>query len=126
MDVTDSDTQSAPDGCCEKCSEDAVNKFIAIFVICIQIAAYIVMTVFLKASGDDEDEARSKNCYGPNCEIEVASCMDFTTGGLTSILLVGFLWADVVHTAFIARKNCQWFIASMIIIVELRMSIDIL
>lgn len=75
-------------GCCQSCSEDLVNKFIAVFVILVQIAAYIVMTTFLKNSGDEADASRRENCYGENCDTDIDDCMDFATGGLTSILLV--------------------------------------
>ena len=72
----------------EKCGDSMTNKFIAIFVLLLQIAAYITMATFLGSSRNKEMESRAENCYGPYCQLEQAACMELSTGGLTSILLV--------------------------------------
>ena len=56
------------------------------------------MTKFLIDKTESENTTRSESCYGPNCDAEPILCLDLTTGGLTSVLLIGFLWADVVNT----------------------------
>eukprot|EP01083_Nonionella_stella_P301177 1031815_1 len=74
------------------------------------------------SSRRDEAQAMKETCYGPHCEDPTALCMSFDTGGLTSILLVGFIWADVVNTLslmFKCNKDPRWFIASIFVLVEL-------
>ena len=40
------------------------------------------------ASRDDEFTAREQGCYGPNCKMGQPVCMNLTTGGLMSVLLI--------------------------------------
>ena len=70
------------------CLDNYANKIIAISVIAIQISAYVVMTQFLIQKTETENTTRSESCYGPNCDASPTACMELTTGGLTSILLV--------------------------------------
>eukprot|EP01083_Nonionella_stella_P267528 903714_1 len=106
-------------GCLANCSDNAANKFIAIFVICVQIAAYICMVVFLLESQAAEEKAMRETCYGPHCDEATAECMTFGTGGLTSILLVGFLWADVVNTVSLMFRSQRWAMVSLPVLAEL-------
>eukprot|EP01083_Nonionella_stella_P067475 178522_1 len=117
-----SEDGNGAEGCLANCTDNAANKFIAVFVLVIQIASYIAMTAFLASSRRDEAQAMKETCYGPHCEDPTALCMSFDTGGLTSILLVGFIWADVVNTLslmFKCNKDPRWFIASIFVLVEL-------
>eukprot|EP01083_Nonionella_stella_P068411 181574_1 len=101
-----------------------VNIFIAIFVICIQITSYISLTYFLASQRTDEISTRKESCYGENCDAFVPACLSFGTGGaLTSVLLVGFLWADVVNTVSLMRHKCVWLTSSLIVLAELATAI---
>ena len=77
------------------------------------------MCYFLGKKRSDDYEAKQETCYGPNCDVKQVSCMELSTGGLTSILLVGFLWADVVNTISIMKRSCRWAIASFFLLAEL-------
>eukprot|EP01084_Bolivina_argentea_P231464 390339_1 len=92
---------------------------IAIVVILLQIAAYITMTWFLRLRREQLFDSRRASCYGPNCDATEANCMVLTTGGLTSVLLIGFLWADVISTATLIKYNKCSIIASLFILCEL-------
>ena len=46
------------------------------------------MCYFLGTNRNKEFKARQESCYGPNCNATPPDCMEFSTGGLTSILLV--------------------------------------
>ena len=81
------------------------NKFIAIFVLLLQIAAYITMATFLGSSRNKEMESRAENCHGPYCQLEQAACMELSTGGLTSILLV--VEYSVYKTLYIILIKCN-------------------
>jgi len=120
--VEESDGDADGGGClkaCASCSDNLTNKLIAFFVIMVQIAGYITMTVFLISFRNNEAEDRRATCYGPNCNEPEEYCMNFGTGGLTSVLLVGFLWADFVNTVFITFRNWRWFGASLLVMAEI-------
>ncbi len=101
---------------CSRCGNGLVNKIIAITVIIIQIASYIAITYFLIKKVWNEEEARAANCYGPNCDQETVPCMVLTTGAIISVLLIGFLWADVINVSGICHYN---FVASAVCLIEL-------
>ena len=86
--------------------DNCANKIIALAVITIQIAAYAFMTLFLIDTTETQIETRGESCYGPNCGLKAIQCLDLTTGGLISILLIGFLWADVVNTISLFWNSC--------------------
>eukprot|EP01084_Bolivina_argentea_P005058 9567_1 len=99
-----------------RCGNGMVNKIIAVIVIAIQITSYIAITYFLIKKVMDEEEARRGSCYGPNCDQVAAPCMVLTTGAIISVLLIGFLWADVVNVCGICHYN---FVASAVCLLEL-------
>ena len=72
-------------------TDNMANKLIAIIIIILQIFAYILMTRYLIGNVEDEFKARVESCYGPNCskyELSQEVCMNLTTGGLMSVLLI--------------------------------------
>eukprot|EP01084_Bolivina_argentea_P221763 375538_1 len=101
-------------------NEECINRFIAIIVLLIQIASYVAITYFLVKTVWDEQETRRENCYGPNCNQKESACMVLTTGSLVSIMLVGFLWADVINVLTIFKTN---YIASILCLMELLIAI---
>eukprot|EP01083_Nonionella_stella_P258571 883665_1 len=105
----------------EFCS-DKLNKFIAMLVIILQIVAYIVMTLFLKGIKENDIHVRQETCYGPNCSNTEPNCLVLTTGSLCGILLVGFLWADVVNTMAMFTKGYIW--SPILILAELLTAIS--
>eukprot|EP00485_Elphidium_margaritaceum_P020566 CAMPEP_0202726312 /NCGR_PEP_ID=MMETSP1385-20130828/184548_1 /ASSEMBLY_ACC=CAM_ASM_000861 /TAXON_ID=933848 /ORGANISM="Elphidium margaritaceum" /LENGTH=1178 /DNA_ID=CAMNT_0049392531 /DNA_START=45 /DNA_END=3579 /DNA_ORIENTATION=+ len=109
------------------CSENLTNILSAVIVIAVQITVYATMATYLVRKTTNEAEERAESCYGPNCDAEIKYCMFFGTSGLTSVLLVGFLWADVVNTLSIMwRHRCDgWrhLFASFLVLAELATAI---
>ena len=80
------DPDAETKACC--LTDNSANKLIAIIIIILQIAAYILMTQYLIENVNEEFEARGNSCHGPNCDLEPVVCMNLTTGGLMSVLLI--------------------------------------
>ena len=93
-------------GCCCKFTDNSANKIIAVIIVILQIAAYIMMTRYLIANREHEFESRENSCYGPNCNIGHKDCMNLTTGGLMSVLLIVKL-AIIQHYILQTTKYTQ-------------------
>eukprot|EP01084_Bolivina_argentea_P284045 486670_1 len=116
-----------------KCENNEENKtrctnlIIAIIVILLQILAYFTLSFYLISSTHEEEKFREETCYGPNCYKDETHCMHISTGGVMAILLVGFLWADMINTTSmiidsfngIKLVNKTQLIASIAILFEL-------
>eukprot|EP01084_Bolivina_argentea_P311607 539414_1 len=115
--------------------EDVENRYthvsIAFTVIAMQIVTYMVLVWYLKSTVDENQQHREQNCYGPNCHIKEAQCMDIWTGAITGMLLVGFLWADILNSfamikesIFEDRLKDKWrFFGNVVILVEVSCAI---
>eukprot|EP01084_Bolivina_argentea_P148773 260036_1 len=95
------------------------NRIIAILVIFLQITAYIMMAYFLYNVSEKKAAERRKSNYGPNKDNEEPLCMVITSGGVMTLLLIGFLWADVIKTLTMCKKKCGWFLASFLVLAEI-------
>ena len=87
--IKDDPDAETPEGCCM--TDNMANKLIAFIIIFLQIVSYILMTRYLIGNVEDEFKARVESCYGPNCseyELSREICMNLTTGGLMSVLLI--------------------------------------
>eukprot|EP01084_Bolivina_argentea_P136397 240210_1 len=110
---------------CDRQNMQWTHFSIAITVIFIQIMSYILMAYYLISTNLAEDTDRAENCYGPNCQIIEPKCMSLSTGGVTSILLVGFLWPDIIASLsmIVSSLNQNFvnnqgkFIAAIIILI---------
>eukprot|EP01083_Nonionella_stella_P266060 900507_1 len=115
-------------------TDQCTKLFISIVVIILQLLSYATLTYFFVNSNQEEIADRESNCYGPNCETPPNRCMYISTGCVTAMLLIGFLWADIINTFALLKDSidCQvddrgkkrlQFIASMLILVELIMAL---
>eukprot|EP01083_Nonionella_stella_P084207 233064_1 len=106
---------------------------ISLSVLLIQILAYFQLTYYLMSSVTAEDQDTRNNCYGPHCALPHPHCMYFFTGVNAGVLLLGFLWADVIATITMIKDcfntthdeklNKTQLIASAVILIEITIAI---
>ena len=88
-----------------KKSSRSLNLFIAIVVILIQLFAYIMLTYYVIKDHNIAVDQRRQNCHGPNCNIIERNCMHIATGSVTMLLLIGFLWADIIDAVTVLYRH---------------------
>lgn len=74
----------------------SLNLCIAIVVILLQVFAYITLAYYLIQDHHSDIETRAETCHGPNCDATQRPCMHISTGGVTMLLFMGFLWCDII------------------------------
>ena len=118
---------------CKKCDDNQLHTqrtdfSIAIIVIILQIVSYFTLTWYLIASVEANAEERSASCYGPHCKTKQQHCIHISAGGVTALLLVGFLYADFINVFVVIKESiCQTssccdrsrLLGSLIILLEL-------
>ena len=94
----------------------------------VQIMSYNALARFLVSMHDERQGEQEAHCYGPNCGVQERPCMYISTGIVTMILLIGFLWADIINALAMlkdsvcgARSSFDKFklIASLIVLSKL-------
>eukprot|EP01084_Bolivina_argentea_P088298 159441_1 len=75
-----------------------VDFLIAVFIILLQLTVYIILAYRLITEYDEEAENRESACYGPNCHVKEQNCMKISVGFISAIILVGYVWADIINT----------------------------
>eukprot|EP01084_Bolivina_argentea_P259163 437196_1 len=90
---------------CSASKSERTEFWISFIVISLQILAYITLTYYLINDYQTQVKERADNCYGPNCGRKEQICMHISTGSVTIILLVGYLWADFLNAGIMIKNS---------------------
>eukprot|EP01084_Bolivina_argentea_P315260 546135_1 len=115
--------------CSKEYQEEWRDFSFGVLTISVQILVYITMSQYVIMSYRTRIADRLENCYGTNCKVpewKEIPCMRLSTGAITLLMLVGFLWADFLNTLSMIRDSFdgitiykQKLCASIFILIEI-------